>query len=108
MQLPTDSLYKFMAIAGLVLIFGGIYFPSLRYFEAAKEQIILDARLSNHKRQLAHFENRLSEITTRMEVLKDSVDYLKTIEVGQLRTEMDSAAFQTVKTTVLALNQEDH
>jgi hypothetical protein len=49
LQPPTDNLYKFMAILGLMLWIGGVLYPWTKAYELEKEIIFLEAQVSQSK-----------------------------------------------------------
>ena len=44
---PTDNLYKFMAIIGLILWVGGALYPFTKAYEVEKELITLEAEFQH-------------------------------------------------------------
>jgi hypothetical protein len=46
-QPPTDNLYKFMAIVGLLLFIGGALYPWTKAYEIEKELIVVSAQLDH-------------------------------------------------------------
>lgn len=48
-QPPTDNLYKFMAIVGLLLWVGGALYPWSKAYEIEKEVISLEAQIAQAK-----------------------------------------------------------
>jgi hypothetical protein len=42
-QPPTDNLYKFMAIVGLLLFIGGALYPLTKAYEIEKELTVVSA-----------------------------------------------------------------
>jgi hypothetical protein len=45
-QPPTDNLYKFMAIFGLILWVGGMFYPLTKAYELKRDQIELEAQVA--------------------------------------------------------------
>ena len=45
LQPPTDNLYKFMAIIGLMLWIGGVLYPWTKAYEVEREIIMLEAEV---------------------------------------------------------------
>lgn len=52
-QPPTDNLYKFMAIIGLILWVGGALYPWTKAYEVGKELITLEAEVQHAQEQPA-------------------------------------------------------
>ena len=53
LQPPTDNLYKFMAIVGLILWVGGALYPWTKAYEVEKELITLEAEIKHVQEQPA-------------------------------------------------------
>ena len=53
LQPPTDNLYKFMAIFGLILWVGGALYPWTKAYEVEKELITLEAEIQHAQEQPA-------------------------------------------------------
>ena len=53
LQPPTDNLYKFMAIIGLILWVGGALYPWTKAYEVEKELITLGAEIKHAQEQPA-------------------------------------------------------
>ena len=53
LQPPTDNLYKFMAIFGLILWIGGALYPWTKAYEVEKELITLEAEIKHAQEQPA-------------------------------------------------------
>ena len=53
LQPPTDNLYKFMAIIGLILWVGGALYPWTKAYEVEKELISLEAEVQHAQEQPA-------------------------------------------------------
>ena len=51
LQPPTDNLYKFMAIFGLILWVGGALYPWTKAYEVEKEMITLKAEIKHAQEQ---------------------------------------------------------
>ena len=51
LQPPTDNLYKFMAIVGLILWVGGGLYPWTKAYEVEKELITLEAEVQHAQEQ---------------------------------------------------------
>lgn len=47
LQPPTDNLYKFMAIIGLIIWVGGGWYPWTKAYEVEKELITLEAEIKH-------------------------------------------------------------
>lgn len=53
LQPPTDNLYKFMAIIGLIFWVGGALYPWAKAYEVEKELITLEAEVQHAQEQPA-------------------------------------------------------
>lgn len=60
-QPPTDNLYKFMAIVGLLLWVGGALYPWSKAYEIEKELITLEAQIVQAKEVPAKADTALLE-----------------------------------------------
>ena len=47
LQPPTDNLYKFMAIIGLIIWVAGVWYPWTKAYEVEKEHITLEAEIKH-------------------------------------------------------------
>jgi hypothetical protein len=66
---PTDSIYKFLAIAGLVLIIWGISFPESKKYELSIDSVKLAARIKGDEKLSKKYQNRVTDIDLLVDVL---------------------------------------
>ncbi len=92
-NLPTDSLYKFMAIAGLVFIVSGIYFGlnkshefEIKMADVSKDSQIINVKVTNLLEQTEELKEKVVEWEkNRNEKLRET--YIT--EVKQIRQNRD-------------------
>jgi len=58
-SLPTDNLYKFLAIAGLVIIVLSVVGPWSRYEQLTPKTIEVETQVSTHKREIVSVESAI-------------------------------------------------
>jgi uncharacterized membrane protein YgaE (UPF0421/DUF939 family) len=87
--LPTDNLYKFLALFGLVLFVFGFYFPQEKFARAIDQgidaqkaqkfaQIRIDRKKAQNKDALNHVEQTMNELKKNQKLLLDAEAALKT------------------------------
>jgi len=70
-QPPTDNLYKFMAIIGLLMWVGGAIYPWTKLYEAEKEMVVLQAQIEyskTHPNQFTALELTIKNEQIRLKV----------------------------------------
>ena len=72
---PTDSLYKFIAISGLVLVIWGVTFPENKRYELAVESEKIIARIANHDDLEKLYETRAKALSLVIAKLVQHTDY---------------------------------
>ncbi len=93
-NLPTDNLYKFVALFGLVLFIFGFYFPQEKFArafaqlrEAKKAQKLAKIRIDRKKAQnedaLNHVQSTMDELKKNQKLLLDAEAALKAKQPSQ-------------------------
>jgi len=75
LQPPTDNLYKFMAIIGLMLWVGGTLYPWTKAYEVEKELIALEAEIK-HAQELPAQLNSI-ELEKKIKLIRLSFNATK-------------------------------
>ena len=73
-NLPTDNLYKFMAILGIVLIIVGAYFPSAYMSRLTLDEIALQGKLSVEVKLLDFAIEEQENRTLKLNYIDDLID----------------------------------
>jgi hypothetical protein len=96
--LPTDNLYKFLALFGLVLVIFAFYFPDEKFAraiaqarDADKSQKLAKIRIDRKK---AESQNAMNRINATMEKLKESEKLLRDSEAA-LKAKRQSNALES-------------
>ena len=81
---PTDNLYKFSAISGLILLIFGTYYPSQILMQAQKNQIELDSEIEKYKLKIEDNKIYINEgvllAEEKLNYYKKLINDLKTLE----------------------------
>ncbi len=68
---PTDSIYKFLAISGLVLIIWGLSFPETKKYELAIDSEELYVRIEGYEDLMDKISMRTRELVGQIEKLEE-------------------------------------
>lgn len=85
-SLPTDSLYKFLALSGVLMAFGSIFFYSKlrlairkKIYDVELEQAENEALISYFERQESHSPERLLELRKNTNKARVSVEEIRSL-----------------------------
>ena len=82
MDVPTDNLYKFMAVGGIILVIAGVYYPPIFFHQTGMEYL---AQLRTDKEYKVHQEfisQRLKTLAEREQKAKNQRTVLETRLAG--------------------------
>ncbi len=91
-NLPTDNLYKFMSLSGIVIIIFSIYFCEIKVREVSQNNIEFLKKQDNLNNKIARFNDKLGTISVLFETYqKDNIQKKDTsIFLSNLETRISS------------------
>jgi hypothetical protein len=82
-QLPTDNLYKFMALVGVIVLLSSFVFPSYHMFEIERQQVIARAEFEVLKAKNDLLNSESAELDLEREHLKLDMERAKKGKASQ-------------------------
>lgn len=83
-ELPTDNLYKFMSIFGLLLFFSSYYFPWIRYTQIQPAIFDLEVEVSISELEHKYLLEDLDSLDNNIQTLEQEVDGLDKLPTENL------------------------